>query len=218
MKTEQDFNTWMSLIKKQHLEADKDVLQFIYNFNNMQYNSSDKKKSDIIIEGIYNQFANGYCYYFASILKTAFNRGEICIAAPFGHIVWVDENNVPYDICGCNDSECDFYIPVFMLGDMLKDFKHVPNDEHNTTSDEITALMTEWSNVVYTYHNSDKLRDANVICMTKEEATKWLNDTTNIDNDNVVKAKRKYLKLKYNRDAYEEKVSYTVSKKEVKIC
>lgn len=200
MKTEEDFNAWMSLAKKWHPEADKDVLQFIYDFNNMQYNPSDEKKSAIIIEGIYNQFANGYCYYFASMLKTAFNRGEICIAAPLGHIVWVDENNVPYDICGCNESECDYYIPVFMLGDMIKDFKHIPNDEHNTTKDEIAALMTEWSNVVHVYRNSDKLRDADVIHMSQEEATKWLNDAASIDNDDVVKAKRKYLKLKYDTE------------------
>ena len=79
--------------------ADKDVISFIEGFLGDH-------------EIIWQTFTAGYCYYFAVMLKDAFQRGEICWCAPYGHICWVDDNGVPYDISGVCDSECDFYIPV----------------------------------------------------------------------------------------------------------
>ena len=45
-------------------------------------------------------FRNGYCYYFAIMLKEAFNRGEVCMTYDHKHVVWMDVDNVAYDIDG----------------------------------------------------------------------------------------------------------------------
>lgn len=98
------FSEWLKKIQKVHPKADEEVLRFIYDFSVKQgYGEAEKV--------LYQQFISGYCYYFACMLKAAFNRGEVCWAAPYGHIVWVDENDIPYDISGVNKSETDDYIP-----------------------------------------------------------------------------------------------------------
>lgn len=109
--------------------ADAQVLGFIYDF----LMHSGKNNSEIIRK----QFHNGYCYYFAHMLRTAFNRGTVCIAAPIGHFVWMDDNQVPYDIEGVNESNCSEYVPESFLGDMVQDFLHVSGVVHNTTAEEI---------------------------------------------------------------------------------
>lgn len=116
--------------------ADTQVLQFIYKF----LMHSGEENSEVIR----NQFRNGYCYYFAHMLQQAFNRGTVCIAAPIGHFVWMDENQVPYDIEGVNESDCDCYIPESFLGDMVKDFLHVPGEGHGTTKSEIDELIQRY--------------------------------------------------------------------------
>lgn len=63
------------------------------------------------------QFANGFCYHFALMLKGLFNRGEIVWAAPFGHIMWKDIDEVPYDIYGAYGSEYDYLVPIEYFGD-----------------------------------------------------------------------------------------------------
>ena len=55
--------------------ADKDVISFIEGFLGDH-------------EIIWQTFTAGYCYYFAVMLKDAFQRGEICWCAPYGHICW----------------------------------------------------------------------------------------------------------------------------------
>ena len=116
--------------------ANKDVLLFINKFLN---NSDD----------IWKTFTSGYCYYFAVILKEAFQRGDICWCAPFGHICWLDENGVPYDIGGVCDSECDFYIPVRYIQKGLDDIKHVPNKAYNAPEEYIEkAIQAFWQDVI----------------------------------------------------------------------
>lgn len=140
------FETWFERIKIHHPKADETVLRFIFDFLNLQtpmYSITNPTTTDPA-DILYNQFANGYCYYFAHMLKIAFQRGEICWAAPFGHIVWMDTNNVAYDISGCNDSECQYYIPISMLGDMVKDFTHVPGDTYNASEQDIASVIVKW--------------------------------------------------------------------------
>lgn len=198
MKTEQEFKEWSELVKRYHPKADDTVLKFIFDFLNMQYVPHDTKRSDIIVDGIYTQFANGYCYYFAQMLQTAFHRGEICWVAPFGHIVWLDDNNVAYDISGCNDSECQYYIPVFMLGDMLKDFLHIPDDDYNASEQEIANVILEWEYIINTPDDvEDNILKTDVRTLDLFEAFKWLEKTKDLSSD-VALAKQKYLKRKYN--------------------
>ena len=96
--------------------CDKDVINFIANI--IFKPSCDR-------ESIINLFENGYCYYFAVILKTAFNRGEICWHRNFGHIVWKDDDDTPYDINGpFYDYKEGDLLPVEKLGGLLIDFMH----------------------------------------------------------------------------------------------
>ena len=72
-------------------------------------------------------FLSGYCYYFANILKEAFNRGTIVWAAPYSHICWMDINDNVYDADGLrNDHEVELYVPASYFSEKdLADFKHV---------------------------------------------------------------------------------------------
>ena len=67
------------------------------------------------------------------MLKLAFKRGEVCWAAPYGHMVWVDDDGIPYDISGLDDSDTNDYIPEFMKECTVKDYRHVPGVVNITT-------------------------------------------------------------------------------------
>ena len=55
------------------IEGSRDVIEFINEFYNR---CGENTKEDEI--SIRNQFMNGYCYYFAKILQSAFERGTVC--------------------------------------------------------------------------------------------------------------------------------------------
>lgn len=115
--------------------ADESVLRFI-----AQFTFWNDDKNDII----YHQFAGGYCFYFAHILKLAFGRGEPKLAAPFGHIVWEDENGVAYDIGGvCYDYEV--LIPLDALGEGIEDFMHVPGKNGYNTPEDVKRIMDTYT-------------------------------------------------------------------------
>lgn len=121
-----------------HPNADKTVLQFIADF---LYHGVPDVTLENSAESVRSTFRAGYCYYFAVMLQAAFQRGTICWAAPFGHIVWVDENDVPYDIEGVNDSECDYYIPISFMGNAINDFMHVEGRDFNVSDEDIQNII-----------------------------------------------------------------------------
>lgn len=171
---------------QKHLKSDEKVLQFIYDFRGMQHSPD--------IENIlYLQFACGYCYYFAHMLKTAFKRGEVCWAAPFGHIVWMDDNGVPYDISGVNESETNDYIPEYMMGETIYDFTHTGNS-HCTTDQEIAQMILDWQDVKV------KLL-ADVTCFTKNDAVEFIERDFHSENDEeqrIYNNQCKYLTNKFS--------------------
>lgn len=83
-------------------------------------------------EQIDHLFSAGYCYYFASMLKTAFG-GQLCWAQDRGHIVWADiqegctfdelQKACAYDISGIFD-DYEVLWPVSYLGDAVVDYLH----------------------------------------------------------------------------------------------
>ena len=105
--------------------ANDRVMQFIYDFASHE--------GDDGWETIRHLFHAGYCYYFAKMLEDAFHRGQVCLAYPFGHIVWLDgsdeDKDVAYDIEGvyCN---YEHLIPISYLGNTIQDFRHVPGETH----------------------------------------------------------------------------------------
>ena len=88
-------------------------------------------------EAIEKVFRTGYCYYFAIMLKEAFNRGIVCMTYDHKHVVWMDDDNVAYDIDGMfgwfpETASKDNYwnglfIPVEKLPNYINSFKHIPD-------------------------------------------------------------------------------------------
>lgn len=86
-------------------------------------------------------FCNGYCYYFANMLKTAFG-GRICWPQDRGHIVWVDcdedcsvnelQNAIAYDITGVFQDYKRLW-PVEYLGETIAGFIHSEYTFHLNT-------------------------------------------------------------------------------------
>ena len=76
-------------------------------------------------ETIRSLFEAGYCFYFAKMLEEAFPGGTICLCYDFGHVIYVYDE-VAYDICGVTDAEYKYLIPLKVLGDNCKEFKHIP--------------------------------------------------------------------------------------------
>lgn len=124
--------------KKFENDADDKVLGFIYDF--VWHSACSVEEYDLIRA----MFMCGYCYYFAHMLKTAFSRGQVCWCAPFGHFVWVDENNVPYDIEGVSTAEAEHYIPEEFISEGLDDFKHVPGKAFHATEEYINAAINKY--------------------------------------------------------------------------
>ena len=121
-------------------QADPVVLDFIDKF----VGHGTGKYGNISADCTIFTFSSGYCYYFAVILYTAFRRGTVCWAAPFGHIVWEDMNGVAYDIGGVYSGEAECLIPVSFMGDTLDDFLHIRGVAHNTTQGEIEKMMNNY--------------------------------------------------------------------------
>ena len=114
------------------------VLEFIDDFLNRCTNSPEERKV------LRDTFMNGYCYYFAVILKTAFDRGEVCWVAPHGHIAWVDVNGCPYDIEGVCATEAQYFIPVSYMGWAISDFMHVNNELYHITSEDQLRFIRQY--------------------------------------------------------------------------
>ena len=112
--------------RRLNTDGDPDVIEFISNIN---YHSGT-----LGAETIHDLFRAGYCYWFAHMLMSAFNRGHLCLTYPLGHIVWEDVDGKAYDIEGVyrlEDTECEMLIPVKFLGGIVFDFMHVPNKEYH---------------------------------------------------------------------------------------
>lgn len=113
-------------------QCDKNVITFIAN---VLFHTTHPE----IIEEL---FGNGYCYYFAKMLKDAFERGKICWHRNYGHIVWMDTDDTAYDIHGpFYDYNDDDLLPAEQaLGEMLVDLKH-NGKEFNAES----PVFHEWA-------------------------------------------------------------------------
>lgn len=117
--------------------GNKQVLWFIANFVYHLGSTNDSSKF------INDEFMHGYCYYFAVILKDAFQRGNICYAYHLGHMVWVDIDGIPYDINGVHNS-AKYYIPIEYLKKGINDFKRVPGIGFNASKEFVDKVVKEY--------------------------------------------------------------------------
>ena len=126
---------------KINYKADQKILWFIANFLYLQ--SDNCNPHDKITNAIHNQFSNGYCLHFAIILKTLFKTGEICWAAPYGHMVYV-QDNIAYDIDGISRSDCEYYIPISYIKKGIKDFTRVPGQFFDASEEYIQDAIERY--------------------------------------------------------------------------
>lgn len=127
---------------KENKDADKSVLYFIADF---LYCGSSEEEALCRANILYRTFRCGYCYYFAHMLKNAFQHGEVCWAVSFGHFIW-QYNEVQYDIEGVYCGEATMFIPELYMGETINDFRHIRNNSHNTTAEEMSNIIKLWTN------------------------------------------------------------------------
>lgn len=142
------------------MRGNASVIRFINQFKTL-FNELTIEETDTFVK----VFRNGYCYYFAIMLKDAFNRGEVCMTYDCRHVVWIDDDNVAYDINGifgwyAETSNKDNYwngllVPVEKIPNYIESFKHVPDkpgtdrtgmEEFDKVKQEI-AEKTDFMNV-----------------------------------------------------------------------
>lgn len=130
---------WIENQLQQFPKADKQVLKFIAD---IVYHSGDGKPTETIT----HLFTAGYCYYFALMLQTAFQRGTICYAYYEGHIVWLDgtsqEKDIAYDIWGVN-KRWEYLIPIEKIRNGIWDFMHVSGKQSEMEDQEIIKLLLD---------------------------------------------------------------------------
>lgn len=136
-KQKQEIEAAVQTALQYHPKADRRILLFIETFRRGTGNGTVNQ------EIIRTLFRDGYCYYFALMLKDAFPEGEICWAAPFGHIVFV-HNGIPYDIGGVYCGEPEDFIQVRYMEETIDDFRHVPGVECNATEQQIARIMVRY--------------------------------------------------------------------------
>jgi hypothetical protein len=96
---------------------------------------------------------NGYCYYFAKILQSAFERGTVCWVKCNSHIVWLDTDNKSYDSDGLyNDynrgADIDELLAEDKIKPYIKSFKHVDHGDQKYTKED-----HEWSEEYFKENN-----------------------------------------------------------------
>ena len=115
------------------------IEQFIDNFRTREIDDNGEDSEEVIR----HLFMSGYCYYFALMLQDAYPSGEICLAYPFGHIVYLYEG-VPYDVEGVYSGKSDEFIPIKYLGNGIDDFRHIPDLKYNMSKDELNKIHARW--------------------------------------------------------------------------
>lgn len=147
-KVEEKKKEWLNFYKDnlEYKNVNMKVLQFI---NEITFFPNLDCNSDGCIDHL---FSNGYCYYFAQILNTAFQGGTICWSVNRGHIVWLDgtdlQNDIAYDITDVYE-DYEELRPVSYLGTTLVDFLH--NNEKWKSNDEEFEKYCKEKNVEEIY-------------------------------------------------------------------
>lgn len=147
-KVEEKKKEWLNFYKDnpEYKNVNMKVLQFI---NEITFFPNLDCNSDGCIDHL---FSNGYCYYFAQILNTAFQGGTICWSVDRVHIVWLDgtdlQNDIAYDITDVYE-DYEELRPVSYLGTTLVDFLH--NNEKWKSNDEEFEKYCKEKNVEEIY-------------------------------------------------------------------
>lgn len=135
--------------------ANEKVLEFI-----IDARLSQGKENE---DAIRSFFTAGYCYYFAVMLREAFQSGTICYVADKAHIVFVDgidlDNDYAYDIDGVffEYGERDL-IPIKEMERKIWDFIHKPGVVSGYDRSETDRLIHNWKHDTYMVKDQWKQR------------------------------------------------------------
>lgn len=153
---------WVKSQMDTYTGINEDVINFIAD---IRYKSED----GCSINAIVDLFRNGYCYYFAIILQTAFGRGTICYSYDNGHIIWVDDDNASfalrtaYDIEGTyTDYNTNCLIPMDIFEEGIIDFMHTPGLRFSADKKFIKEKASIWldnEKVRNNYNNYNQLNN-----------------------------------------------------------
>ena len=111
----------------------KEVKEFIDNFTGVA------ELKGIAYESLRSLFMDGYCFYFAEMLKSAFSRGETYICAPYGHVVWRDVDNRFYDLDGEFKGDYEVFLPTTLP--CVNDFRRRNGLGPGATKEEIDDMI-----------------------------------------------------------------------------
>lgn len=131
-------------VNSEHIAFPIHYQNFDENYNELTEGIVNNNPTNYFIDSddIHLQQPKLYCFYFATILHTAFSRGEVCWHRCHGHIVWRDTDGQTYDIGGLFlDADPEDILPVdSSLGSMVVDFLH-NGDEFKSTDPD----FNEWA-------------------------------------------------------------------------
>lgn len=107
-------------------------------------------------------FTEGFCYYFALMLKGAYPGGHVCLVKGHGHIVYLYRGKF-YDINGERTNHREKYIPIEYFGELMGDFKHNLVYSFGATKSEIKTciehakadnnILTKTHNIIHCISN-----------------------------------------------------------------
>lgn len=147
---------------KENTQTVNEVIGFINTFKKHFENAFVKEVNDAIAESVEHHFRSGYCWHLAIILRETFGRGKVCWAAPFGHIVWVDEDDLAYDIEGLYTGEAFYFIPIEYLqkhGHTDEGFKHISDERDirygDVSAEHLIMIMKDFCAETNTEYNTD---------------------------------------------------------------
>lgn len=135
---------------KNHTLQQKQVLSFINSFCSdagQRISACDPRD---VIDGISSFYRAGWCYYFATILKTAFGRGKVCWMAPFSHVAWEDTDGTVYDVEGIYVGEAFYAIPEEYCGLHMLGFLHspaYPEKNHYSSKEELIGIVKSYCEI-----------------------------------------------------------------------
>ena len=101
---------------------------------------------DSVVHALCTSYNNALCWHFASILKETFHRGEICLAAPFSHIIFKDTDGTVYDSFGIYEGEAYYAIPIYkyLSLDDIAMFMHTSTDQSTLNKQYCIDIMKKY--------------------------------------------------------------------------
>ena len=145
MKT--DVDIWID----EFFETGRDALLFMIKDN---LSMTTVERQDIRY-GLKTHFEAGYCWHFAHMLKTVFERGEVCWAAPFSHFCFVDDDGKAYDGGGRYIGEALYMIPERYCDKYIDAFKHIKEKNIEEASrEDLISIIKRYCNYETLHYDS----------------------------------------------------------------